>query len=68
MAKITLFAQIFSKLNKDVFKKIVHQKQTDKYQKGFDSWTHLISMLFVNLPKVSLYVISAMVYALLQAT
>ncbi|NDV94888.1 IS4 family transposase, partial [Dysgonomonas sp. 521] len=51
MAKITLFAQILSKLNKDVFKKIVQQKQTDKYQKGFDSWTHLISMLFCQFAK-----------------
>jgi len=24
------------------------EKQTDKHQKGFDSWTHFVSMLFLG--------------------
>lgn len=51
MSKVTLFSQIVSRLNKDVFKKLVVEKQTDKYQKGFTSWTHLVSMLFCQFAK-----------------
>jgi len=46
MTNINLFSQIVSKLDKPIFKKLVKEKQTDKHQKGFNSWTHLISMLF----------------------
>ena len=46
MTNITLFSQIISKLDRAVFKKIVDQRSTDKHQKGFNSWTHLVSMLF----------------------
>jgi hypothetical protein len=51
MAKVTLFSQIIGKLSKDIFKKFVKEKQTDKYQKGFNSWTHLVSMLFCQFAK-----------------
>jgi hypothetical protein len=51
MAKVTLFSQIIGKLNKDIFKKLVKTKQTDKYHKGFNSWTHLVSMLFCQFAK-----------------
>jgi len=51
MANINLFSQIISKLDKTSFKKLVNEKQTDKHQKGFDSWTHLISMLFSQFAK-----------------
>ncbi|MDM1462057.1 IS4 family transposase, partial [Myroides odoratimimus] len=30
------------------FKKIVKEKQTDKHNKGFNSWSHLVSMLFCH--------------------
>ncbi len=48
MVNITLFSQIISKLDKNSFKKIIKNKQTDKHQKGFNSWTHLITMLFAQ--------------------
>ena len=48
MTNINLFSQIISKLDKSIFKRLVIEKQTDKYQKGFNSWTHLISMLFAQ--------------------
>ena len=51
MAKVTLFSQIISKLDKVLFKKLVREKLTDKYQKGFNSWTHLVSMLFSQFAK-----------------
>ncbi|WP_158981057.1 DUF4372 domain-containing protein, partial [Flavobacterium sp. I-STPP5a] len=46
MSNITLFSQIISKLDRSKFSKIVARKETDKHNKGFSSWNHLISMLF----------------------
>lgn len=51
MSKIALFAQIISKLDRAVFNKIVAEKKTDKHNKGFNSWTHLVSMLFCQFAK-----------------
>jgi hypothetical protein len=51
MANITLFSQIISKLDRSKFKKLVDKKQTDKHNKGFTSWTHLVSMLFCQFAK-----------------
>lgn len=51
MTNITLFSQIISKLDRRKFSKLVKSKQTDKHQKGFNSWTHLVSMLFCQFAK-----------------
>ena len=51
MTNIILFSQIISKLDRQKFNKLVKEKQTDKYQKGFNSWTHLVSMLFCQFAK-----------------
>jgi len=51
MSKITLLGQIIQKIDRSIFKKLVKEHQTDKHQKGFDSWSHLISMLFCHLAK-----------------
>ena len=51
MSNITLFGQIIQKLDRSIFKKIVKTYQTDKYEKGFDSWSHLTSMLFCHFAK-----------------
>ncbi|HCN82358.1 MAG TPA: hypothetical protein DIT07_01880 [Sphingobacteriaceae bacterium] len=46
MVNITLFSQIISKLDRSKFNKLVSLNQTDKHNKGYTSWTHLVSMLF----------------------
>ena len=46
MVKLSLFAQIIGILPKEIFKSIVKKYDSDKFNKGIDSWTHLISMLF----------------------
>ena len=46
MANLTLFAQIISKLDRGAFARLVRKKESDKHQKGYNSWTHLVSMLF----------------------
>jgi len=51
MVNVTLFSQIISKLDRLKFSKIVTEKQTDKHQKGYNSWTHLVSMLFCQFAK-----------------
>ena len=51
MSKLTLFAQIISKLDRNIFKKIVQERKSDKHQKGYNSWTHLVSMLFCQFAK-----------------
>ena len=51
MTNVTLFSQIISKLDRSVFNKLVNERQTDKHQKGFNSWTHLVSMLFCQFAK-----------------
>jgi hypothetical protein len=42
---LTLFAQIVKSLCRNSFKSLVNKYDTDKYSKGIDSWTHLITML-----------------------
>jgi hypothetical protein len=51
MSKITLFGQIIQKLDRSIFKNLVKEHKTDKHQKGFDSWSHLTSMLFCHFAK-----------------
>lgn len=51
MTNVTLFSQIISKLDRVKFTKLVEAKQTDKHQKGYNSWTHLVSMLFCQFAK-----------------
>jgi hypothetical protein len=51
MTNLNLFSQIISKLDRTCFKKIVSEKKTDKHQKGYCSWTHLVSMLFCQFAK-----------------
>ncbi|MEJ7780299.1 MAG: IS4 family transposase [Daejeonella sp.] len=51
MVNVTLFSQIISKLDRSRFNKLVREKQTDKHQKGFNTWTHLVSMLFCQFAK-----------------
>ena len=51
MSNVTLFSQIIHKIDRTLFNKLVVEKQTDKGCKGFNSWTHLVSMLFCHFAK-----------------
>jgi hypothetical protein len=53
MIKITLFAQITNILDKNIFKSLVSKYQSDKHNKGINSWTHLISMIFLQMSQSS---------------
>lgn len=51
MSNISLFSQIISKLDRSKFNKLVSVYSTDKHNKGYNSWTHLASMLFCQFAK-----------------
>lgn len=51
MSNITLFCQIISNLDRFKFNKLVKKGNTDKHQKGYSSWTQLVSMLFCQFAK-----------------
>ena len=51
MANLTLFSQIVSKFDRYQFKQLVKNEQSDKFNKGLDSWTHFISMVFCQFSK-----------------
>ncbi len=46
MNNITLFSQILQQIDRSIFYKAVNQYQSDKHNKGINSWTHLTAMLF----------------------
>jgi hypothetical protein len=51
MSNLNLFSQIISKIDRNSFRKLVLEKDTDKHSKGYNSWSHLISMLFCQFSK-----------------
>lgn len=46
MAKITFFAQVIQQLPKNLIKYLIKKHGTDKHAKGFNTWSHLVSMIF----------------------
>ena len=51
MTNVTLFSQIISKIDRNIFYRVVRKHHSDKYNKGINSWNHLVSMLFCQFAK-----------------
>lgn len=51
MANLTLFGQIIKLIDRDQFNELVSNHNSDFGCKGFDSWTHVVSMLFCQFAK-----------------
>lgn len=51
MPNLTLFSQIISRLDRSRFSKLTTKHLSDKHQKGYTSWTHLVAMLFCQFAK-----------------
>lgn len=51
--KVTLFCQILVLVDRTIFNKLVNKHDTDKNSKGINSWTHFVSMLFMQLAKAN---------------
>lgn len=49
MSNCTLFSQILGLIDTETFKKGVKKYGTDYANKGFDSWSHLVAMLFCHI-------------------
>lgn len=47
--KVSLFSQILGLIDRNMFSTIVNKYKADKYSKGINSWTHVVSMLFMQL-------------------
>lgn len=47
--KISLFSQILSLLDRSIINRAVREHQSDKYSKGINTWTHMVSMVFMQL-------------------
>lgn len=46
MVNFTLFSQIVSKFDRNKFNRLVEKENSDKFNKGMNSWTHFISSIF----------------------
>jgi len=53
MVNITAFGQIIRRFDRFSFKKIVDHHQSDKHNKGINSWTHMVSMVFCHIAKAN---------------
>ena len=50
--KVSLFSQVLKQIDRNIFSRLVKKHNTDKYSKGINTWTHFVSMLFMQLSKV----------------
>jgi hypothetical protein len=46
---MSVFGQVLSLIPRGEFERFVRQRGSERYAKGFDSWTQLVSMLFCQL-------------------
>ena len=51
--KVTLFSQLLQLIDRSVFDKLVATQDTDKHNKGFNTWSHFVSMLFMQVSGVN---------------
>lgn len=52
MVNVSPFSQILDQLPRNLFQRLVHKHDSDKYSKGINSWTHFVSMIFCHLGHV----------------
>ena len=45
----SIFGQVLSLISRGEFERLVQKRGSDRYSKGFDSWTQFVSMLFCQL-------------------
>jgi hypothetical protein len=50
--KVSLFNQVLQQIDRSIFNRLVKKHATDKHSKGINTWTHFVSMLFMQLSKV----------------
>ena len=45
----SLFSQLLQKIPRDIFESLAQKHGSERYAKGFSSWTQLVAMLFSQL-------------------
>ena len=50
--KVSLFSQVLKQIDRSIFNRLVSKHNCDKYSKGINTWTHFVSMLFMQMSKV----------------
>ena len=53
VVKVSLSSQVIRLIDRNIFSRIVKKHNGDKYSKGITSWTHLVSMLFMQFAKAN---------------
>jgi hypothetical protein len=51
--KVSLFSQVLTLIDRNIFNKLVRKHKTDKYSKGINTWTHFVSMLFMQMAEAT---------------
>jgi hypothetical protein len=49
ISKLSIFSQLLGLIDRNTFSKLVEKHQSDKHSKGINTWTHFVSMLFMQL-------------------
>lgn len=49
MVKLSIFSQLVGIIPRNDFAEVIKTHESDKYSKGINTWTHLISMMFCHL-------------------
>lgn len=47
--KVSLFSQILALIDRNICSKAIRTHQSDKHSKGINTWTHMVSMIFMQL-------------------
>ncbi len=50
---VSLFSQILGLVNRNVFNSCVKKHESDKHSKGINTWTHMASMIFMQMAGAS---------------
>lgn len=49
--KVSLFSQVLQLVDRQIFDRLVNRYGVDKHSKGINTWTHFVSMLFMQLAR-----------------
>ena len=52
-SKLNLFAQLLERIDRSRFKKLVKAHKSDKHAKGISTWTHFVSMVFMQFARLN---------------
>ncbi|MCA1751946.1 MAG: IS4 family transposase [Cryomorphaceae bacterium] len=48
-SKLGIFSQVLQLIDRNTFSRLVKKHESDKHSKGINTWTHFVSMLFMQL-------------------